>query len=635
MSVSASDKLTVYLDELSACREEDRDSLNQMIAAIAACMTALSVIFAVVSGFFSGSNIDVTTAILCELITVAVLIAGFSYMISLGMISTLRFQRMRMLEREISKLVAKDGRVGWVDLKSSVSSLNPKHQYMPATVLHYAGTILSILGFFVAGICFVLMFWNRCPRLTFVLLVFLVLPYALFVVASFIWSTNNSEEWYKSAEIVGRKKIKGIKPSKERANAIGLFVYLLYPRPQDAAKVVFIILGCVLGIVAEGRWELTADNFSDVLLRMVGAWFIVDFLCYQARYQWNDILGAVDDEKNPMAKERGRLKAVCGELDLAKKVSAVFLLYKVAFAFTLGALFMDDAQPWFSLALTLILMLAVLYERTRRLHPEALKWIYVLVSLGYPLRLFAGYVCFADMVPTSFNLTSVIYCLVLLATAVYGFVFVSITWTLEGACFAQKQHLESPGKDAVGLLEKYHKRHIVALAKVLCDRTGGSGDLLRVHPLSVRRPMSDPWNIAMAATLALLVLANLACSQGLIQRTPFLLMPIFGILAPFAWCHLHPRSQKTLIVASALLIVLDGLLLLQCFGGNLSEAVAEGTLHFAVVAIASGYFFVYIRFRVMSYEEMVALPKKISSAAKNVIAIFWSSLLGSGAKASR
>lgn len=39
--------LTVLLDELDQCREEDRDARNQMLQAIAAGMAALAVIFVV------------------------------------------------------------------------------------------------------------------------------------------------------------------------------------------------------------------------------------------------------------------------------------------------------------------------------------------------------------------------------------------------------------------------------------------------------------------------------------------------------------------------------------------------------------------------------------------------------------
>lgn len=123
-------KLDVLIDELSSCREEDRDAFNQMLQAIASCMTALTIIFAVSNGLFgSGGEISDFVAFLCEIITVAVLVAGSSYMISLGMQCSLRYHHMRWLESEISRLVGDRRRIGWIELRAAQGSLNLRHLF--------------------------------------------------------------------------------------------------------------------------------------------------------------------------------------------------------------------------------------------------------------------------------------------------------------------------------------------------------------------------------------------------------------------------------------------------------------------------------------------------------------------------
>lgn len=145
-------RLQVLIDELSACRTEDSDSLNQMLQAVAVCMTALAAIFAVASGLFaaSGFQIDQFTLVACEIITTCILIAGFSYLISLGLLSVLRYHHMRALEVEIRELAGSKGEVGWIELKAACGSLNPKHLYDGAAILHYASLMLTVFGIAIA-----------------------------------------------------------------------------------------------------------------------------------------------------------------------------------------------------------------------------------------------------------------------------------------------------------------------------------------------------------------------------------------------------------------------------------------------------------------------------------------------------
>ena len=92
--------LTVLLNELDQCREEDRDARNQMLQGIAAGMAALAVIFVVFPSVIDSEASPRSDVIwLCELVTVSILLGVFSYLISHGLIAPLRYYRMRDLER--------------------------------------------------------------------------------------------------------------------------------------------------------------------------------------------------------------------------------------------------------------------------------------------------------------------------------------------------------------------------------------------------------------------------------------------------------------------------------------------------------------------------------------------------------
>src|SRR4051794_4800997 len=61
--------------------------------------------------------------------------------------------------------------------------------------------------------------------------------------------------------------------------------YLLLPRPGDLGKAVIVPVTFALGSAAVGG--TTASRLSHGVL----VWLVLEFLVYQARYQWNDIRG--------------------------------------------------------------------------------------------------------------------------------------------------------------------------------------------------------------------------------------------------------------------------------------------------------------------------------------------------------
>lgn len=624
-------ELDVLVDGLSSCREEDRDAFNQMLQAIAACMTALTIIFAVSNGLFgSGGEISDFVAFLCEIITVAVLVAGSSYMISLGMQCSLRYHHMRWLESEISRLVGDEGRIGWIELRAAQGSLNPRHLRSPLSVLHYVGYALSALGILVMAICFVLMFWEHNPSLTGVLLFMVVLPYCVFVMACCVWSTMDSEEAYKTAKEVAIAKRGASGLFGDKPNVKWLIGYLLYPRPQDAMKGLFLVAGAFLGMAASGCFRDFLDGPLSYVGRIMLVWVVLDLLCYQARYQWNDILGAEEDENNPMADERQRLKRMFGSYKLSKTASAAMLLYKLVLAVVLSITAGGEMAAPLLVGMAATIVLAIAYElaRARGTSPRA---IYLLVSLGYPLRVVAGFLCF---VPLTWGIVPSLPCeylvagaLVLVGTALFGNSFVGITWALEGASHARGCWTKGADPDATAIMGTYHKRHIARRALSLDVPTKASGGslLFEEHPLIFRRPVFVSWNMSMLTSQALLALALWGISSGFLGGTCAVVRMAFcvgGVVMTLATLAVPGRAIASIVVGVLWCVF--------CFvvagGGGLAE-VPCSAFCFLVVLVSVFYGAIYAVFRTLSYEDMVKAPANMLKALKAAALAFLRVLL--------
>src|SRR3954454_16265438 len=77
--------------------------------------------------------------------------------------------------------------------------------------------------------------------------------------------------------------------------------YLALPRPGDLGKAIIEPLGFAVAVA------LTSMPSGRQLLGGVVVWFALDYLAYQARYQWNDIRGFRSVQLHPDRDARGRL----------------------------------------------------------------------------------------------------------------------------------------------------------------------------------------------------------------------------------------------------------------------------------------------------------------------------------------
>src|SRR4051794_227129 len=136
--------------------------------------------------------------------------------------------------------------------------------------------------------------------------------------------------------------------------------YLALPRPGDLSKSVIVPLGFVTAMATTGLPTL------HQVLRALVVWFAVEYLAYQARYQWNDIRGFHSDQAHPDRDRRGRLP---GPPDRAKPhiaASVAVLCARVA-----AAVLLVVALPGLRLAPVLlpavaaVFAVALVYEALR------------------------------------------------------------------------------------------------------------------------------------------------------------------------------------------------------------------------------------------------------------------------------
>ncbi|MBM6776934.1 hypothetical protein H7U34_06570 [Collinsella tanakaei] len=677
MDADQTNRLTVLIDELDQCREEDRDSWGQMFQAIAACMAALAVIFVIVSNLLDdspsqtiqtalelaqgqgavglvGSNagaqvVDAASQasraatpdrfliVMCEIITVSVMVAAFAFMSSLGITASMRYYHMRRLERQIRGILGDLGGFGWSELKSVYTSLNPKHLYTKPTALHYAGILVAIGGIVVSCMAFFLLFWDLDPALTAVLLFFVALPFVCFVVYTYVWSNAHAEEWYRAAPDIARRKrnplraVEGVRP-----NFKWLFRYLLYPRPQDFAKMGFIVIGAAFGAAYSGADLIAPATWPSVVPKLLVVLVIFDGLCYQARYQWNDILGVDEDSKNPESEKRSRLQAVCDDVRLAKRVSAAVIIYRLALAVALMVLNWNDFGWELAVGLAALIVSTLFYERAKRI--KASREVIGLVGVGYPLRLIVGFVSFCDPFswPGLAGWQTATGLLILITTYVFGISFVGMTWALEGADFCRQRErgcrLVASGKGRPSeYLDCYPKGHVALLAKELDVPFAAGSDsedtvLLLERLLFCRAPVVSTWNVAMAITVFLLLagLNVLLIRLGSSCQTPTLVSAL--LLVWFVQACIFPMKSAIGTAFGVVAVCLAGALV------STALAPISFSPEWISFALLVGTYFIYmlfyVSFRSLSYREMVIIPEKLLGGIVGIFTATWRVLSG-------
>jgi hypothetical protein len=322
--------------------------------------------------------------------------------------------------------------------------------------------------------------------------------------------------------------------------------YLLLPRPADVGKTVILPLGFVVGSL------LSTAPSGHTIVRALMVWFAIEYLTYQARYQWNDIRGFWSDQLHPDCDARGRLPgpAERGQAHIA-------LSAKVAVARVLAAVLLvvvARVGVVFLFSIVAVFAVAVIYEwvRTRagaqgpgERPATACVALWVVSGGGYCVRGLTGL-----MLATGTQVSLVGLILAGIACWSAGIVFVTTRWAVESIPFVTRRdgRLHWVASPDAG------RGHLLALAHWLPRDAEAAPDELRTwRMLWVRRPWHAPWNVALLVALTSAWLGGVALTTTTVTGIAGAAASAAAVLAGWALITLRPRLSTGVTAVVVLL----------------------------------------------------------------------------------
>ena len=217
-----------------------------------------------------------------------------------------------------------------------------------------------------------------------------------FCLIAFFCTSFNARKIFDFAKAKAKEKLKERQETNEKENdnekekekgeytsILKTICYYIYPKKKDLQKPLLIAVGYISGIFLFNDMR----PFKTALKEFAVIFIVIDFLLYQARYQWNDIRGLPEDRD---AGKKDRLPKLKGDKNDRKSliISIIIMIIKMFLAFF--AIILCDGEMAFPLGIcsVLIIVIAFGYEYARE--KEKNRLIFFLVSLGYPLRFLVG-----------------------------------------------------------------------------------------------------------------------------------------------------------------------------------------------------------------------------------------------------
>ena len=606
------DPRSYILYELEQAREDDRNSHTLTMLTITAAVAAVAFVFSI------DNSSDYPLA--CLIVVICVVFAAFFYIGSIGIENTLRYKYMSFLENEFARLdkaafskspdqnsegsteetiqsLESDKLIGWTKLSSFVTTLNPAHLHTSAAKLHFAATAIAVASIAIACLIFLVLFLIKTNNAAITVTVFLLIAPVIvlfFYIARF--AMNKADQMYEDALAkVQNNAFTQFDSHFEGMPVKRLILYLIYPRPQDAIKILFIGLGVLMAGVFCFSGHSFFENIPWVLSRLFFGFIVFDFFAYQARYQINDIRGYYEDENNSKSDDRMRLPHPNNGLSESERkdcekfilsISAGIALWRIVLAVVICFCVGETLAQSVILLLTVVLVfvIAAIYEHIRKaavpdgaspdvdlLHGRPPLGLLFTVSLGYLLRVVAGFAVSCDVSTKYFVFANdqslaLFVALMLLASYSFGFVFVGITWALEGC-----HHIESDG-NSLKVAQNYRKTHTLRLGHRFAKAHPGAN-----HPLSESRTFFTVWDIGQAITLVLLAISGY-CSLQYVFGTVQSIEPMsfcvlwllllaafsFSLIVPKRWLYKALFVVIILIALSQLSLFLTPLIVLHC-----------------------------------------------------------------------
>lgn len=545
-------RINELIVELSECREDERNTQNQILQVISVAGAVLGVLLGtsyfgtqdlnapivafanieadkagVFTHFVDSLSPYITYSRFMFLFSCIIFCTAFSYVLVLGTHNVLRYYYIQNLEDRLHKLIsgtsddeANGPFIHWNAYIAPIITRNPRHiksrQTRLAFISYSAATFCAVIfSATMAVALFIIIF----PKTAFDWIVAGTFAFVTFLVMLLFFQTSNhAKEAAQFAWNMGRenqaKRIAemGHLQYETDVSFKQMFRYLLYPKLQDPQKPGLIILGLVYGILfmntrtdqmcLQELIKLTLDTICWP--KLMFTLFVFDFLAYQARYQINDIRGLQEDQE---AKAKNRLPLnACKNPGDAIKISAVTALIKILASIAITVIWGGEIQFLLLISLGALLLSTISYEAARAMKRTWL--IYFLVGAGYPLRFFLGLFLAVPLEAVTFGI-GMIYP----ALWAYGSFSALLPWTSEVTKRLEHAEKEKSDKPFPPPNQKQHFTHIQELiikryylakthlvnGKALPLREAGSWRGTKGWP--------DPWNLAMTISMVCLSIA--------------------------------------------------------------------------------------------------------------------------------
>lgn len=612
-------RLDILLADYQACREDERVQLATMAAVIGVLVTVIGVMAGLVTQTcaFSSSKSCVAAPDYLLALSPMIPIALLAYAIYFLVIGTLRTYYMRGLENEIRSYVS-----------APIASLG---DLMPAS---YMGVVQEVTSL-------------RRGRLVYRVIVNLILftiilifggyaAYVAFHVASayqiamsviyggiailFVWqvaqgSVGGRSFFKRAAQDFLDNRPGTILPAvraREASNVAReerpLVAYLIFPRPEDWVK----------WLIAPGVFLAVAWSFNTLSRwpTFLVLWLVLEYLIYEARYQWNDVRGVVEDSSHSEHWARRRLPV--GPPDCTRRnilISLATAAGRLIIALIVGEE-LGLLRPVLVL-MALILSIAVVYERLRSPQPSSMRTrptptvvaIWCTVGLGYGVR--AGLGLIAGGLSVTNSLTWIgVSCFI-----VFGIMFVLFTWVLEAASSCYRKEGDGIWWAKAGTVLRPHISSLLRYVPIdlkeggcetYSDEEDGSTHAILIERGRVR----TPWNLALVLSAAL----GGALGVGLAHATRGYLPEVIVISASLAAAGLltHCDSQQTRLMVSGIAAVAL-IAAISPFGHWPFDLLAEGPW----LAIA----LMYLVFRGSSYRDLKEFGPNLLRAISSIRAV--------------
>lgn len=504
-------------------RDDERANLNTLAVMFSVAITLLGLLIAVASTAcdFRSEQTQCFAVARPALAALPLLpLATMAYIQIASSLATLRSYYLRGLEREIRSVagvpisaLAGISSSSYTDFTQTLVSLRRGRKGLRISGLIVLGSIIVVFG----GFTFMIATKMTLPYQVAMALVYIPLVLILFVetlqatVGGRSLLTKVVRQYL--AESTEAHFVYPLAGEAER----GLASYLLFPRPEDWHKWLFLPFAFGFGLFYAQRPD------ADTVLQLALALLVLEYLVYQGRYQWNDIRGLAEDLVHPEKGARKRLPVTRTGPRRAVEASAWTIAGRQLLAITVIVwLFYsgrDAAGGMLAATMMTVWLAAVWYETLRakaaataptRMSRNSLALV-ILVGCGYAARAIVGLVIAG--VPLSRQ--PVVWVLVVAAWT-FGVMFVSITWALEGLAhvterngryyYATGQRAEQDGLPLLG-----RKPHLGAMLSFL--RVDVRPDHLtkgdvswctHVRPfIAGGGPLLAPWNLGLIASTAL------------------------------------------------------------------------------------------------------------------------------------